>query len=101
MPRPIEPTKAENKKSYSRIYSYFSTSITHRYFAFAKSYFVRKKSFILLSKNFTKKDILYNKSNYFCILIGFHQEPMNYDLSQDRRTGDVIIANNENGGNFS
>ena len=62
---------------------------------------MRKKSYILLSENFTKKDMLYYKSNYSRILISSHQEPMNYDLLQGRRTGDVIIANNENGGNFS
>ena len=74
------------------INSYFSPSITRRYFFLWESQFVRKKEVHFAFQNFTKKNILYNKSNYSRILIGSHQVPVNYDLLEDRRTDDVIIT---------
>ena len=71
--------------------SYFSRSITHRYFFLWESQSGEKKELHFSLQNFTKKIILYNKSTYSCILIGSHQEPMNYDLLEERRLHDVII----------
>ena len=47
---------------------------------------MRKKELYFAFRNFTEKNILYNKPNYSRIFIGSHQELMNYGLFEDRRT---------------